>query len=309
MNTTMEIVPVEQQQDLAAMFGYIAHSLTESSMAMYKRDFAAYMDYAEKQELHPLLPATLATFRDHMIFQTSKSPLTINRMLAAVKRVMKEARKQGLISRDTAMDFQEIDGASIHKLRDRMKHTSTIPTSREQMKALVNAPDDTTLVGLRDKALLYTLVSSGVRAGELSDLLVSRVYANTDGCFIQVMGKKDDTYRTANLSPDAFLYIQEWVQKRGVASEYVFTQFHAFGTVPTAHKMSARDVWEQVTHYAQRIGLDYVSPHTFRRFVGTQLAKTDIRQAQLALGHASINTTAKHYVLDELKIGQTDDLI
>jgi integrase len=51
-----------------------------------------------------------------------------------------------------------------------------------------------------------------------------------------------------------------------------------------------------------------VKPHDFRRFVGTQLAAKDIRKAQLALGHKSIEVTARHYVLDELKVGLTDNL-
>jgi integrase/recombinase XerD len=51
-----------------------------------------------------------------------------------------------------------------------------------------------------------------------------------------------------------------------------------------------------------------VKPHDFRRFVGTQLAKEDIRQAQKALGHKRIDTTAAHYVLDELEPNLTDDL-
>jgi hypothetical protein len=42
--------------------------------------------------------------------------------------------------------------------------------------------------------------------------------------------------------------------------------------------------------------------------VGTQLAKKDIRKAQKALGHKRIDTTAKHYILDELEEGLTDDL-
>jgi hypothetical protein len=45
-----------------------------------------------------------------------------------------------------------------------------------------------------------------------------------------------------------------------------------------------------------------------RRFVGTQLAKRAIRKAQKALGHTRIDTTALHYVLDELEDGLTDDL-
>ena len=51
-----------------------------------------------------------------------------------------------------------------------------------------------------------------------------------------------------------------------------------------------------------------VKPHDFRRFVGTQLAAKDIRKAQKALGHKSIEVTARHYVLDELEVGLTDHL-
>lgn len=51
-----------------------------------------------------------------------------------------------------------------------------------------------------------------------------------------------------------------------------------------------------------------IKPHDVRRFVGTQLAKRDIRTAQKALGHKHIDTTAWHYVLDELDVGLTDDL-
>ena len=52
----------------------------------------------------------------------------------------------------------------------------------------------------------------------------------------------------------------------------------------------------------------HIKPHDFRRFVGTQLAKSDIRKAQKALGHKRIDTTARHYVLDELEPGLTDNL-
>ncbi len=55
-------------------------------------------------------------------------------------------------------------------------------------------------------------------------------------------------------------------------------------------------------------GLTRVKPHDFRRFVGTQFAKRDIRKAQKVLGHKRIDTTAQHYVLDELAEGLPDDL-
>ena len=60
--------------------------------------------------------------------------------------------------------------------------------------------------------------------------------------------------------------------------------------------------------YARRRGLSAVKPHDFRRCVGTELARRDIRQAQKALGHTRLETTAQHSVLDALQVGLTDGL-
>jgi integrase/recombinase XerD len=56
------------------------------------------------------------------------------------------------------------------------------------------------------------------------------------------------------------------------------------------------------------LSLGRVSPHDFRRFVGTELAQRDIRLAQKALGHKRIETTARHDVLGELAGGVRDHL-
>jgi integrase len=66
--------------------------------------------------------------------------------------------------------------------------------------------------------------------------------------------------------------------------------------------------WRAVRKYALQCGLPAVKPHDFRRFVGTQLAKRDLRQAQRALGHKRLETTVQHYVLDELEPGLTEGL-
>ena len=64
-----------------------------------------------------------------------------------------------------------------------------------------------------------------------------------------------------------------------------------------------------VQRYANRLGLHHIKPHDFRRYVGTQLAKKDIRLAQNQLGHKRIETTAQNYVLDSVRLGVTDDLV
>jgi integrase/recombinase XerD len=93
-----------------------------------------------------------------------------------------------------------------------------------------------------------------------------------------------------------------------VDSDAIFTSFAGRGRRATVHPMSPTAVWQAVQRYAAAVGLHHVKPHDFRRFVGTELAKRDIRQAQKALGHTRIETTAKHYVLDELEVGLTDGL-
>jgi integrase/recombinase XerD len=66
--------------------------------------------------------------------------------------------------------------------------------------------------------------------------------------------------------------------------------------------------WRAVRKYALACGLPQIKPHDFRRFVGTELAKRNLRQAQRALGHQRLETTVAHYVLDELQPGLTEGL-
>ena len=92
-------------------------------------------------------------------------------------------------------------------------------------------------------------------------------------------------------------------------TEYIFTSFDGRGDSRVNDKpMSEVGVWKLIVKYAGEMGIKNVKPHDFRRFVGTELASKDIRKVQKALGHKRIETTAKHYVLDELEGGLTDNL-
>jgi integrase len=95
---------------------------------------------------------------------------------------------------------------------------------------------------------------------------------------------------------------------RPVPSANIFTSWAGRGDRPNSTPLSEPAAWKLAQRYAAQVGIEHIKPHDFRRFVGTQLAKKDIRKAQKALGHKRIDTTAKHYVLDELEEGLTDDL-
>jgi integrase/recombinase XerD len=285
----------------------LAGQLAPSSIDMYARDFRAYLAFAESPAA-ALEPATLARWRAVLAADTAFSPNTINRMLSAVKRLMKEAAVQGYASHETAKAFEEIAGVKAGALKDRTKQHARTRIPPAAMRRLCEAPDHSTLRGLRDTAILATLASSGVRVAELASLTVGQILSKGSGYMLSIRGKNDTEYREAPLSREAHRLIMAWIGARPILSQHVFTSFAGRGQRATGEPLSEVAVWRIVQAYAAQVELSHIKPHDFRRFVGTQLAKGDIRKAQKALGHKRIDTTARHYVLDELEPGLTDDL-
>ena len=297
-------------QPLPSVDELLAGQLSPSSIAMYRRDVAAYSSWAQGQGLPTLSPATLAAWRDDLAINTMMSPNTINRMLSAVKRLVKEAASPSrrLVPSSLKLEFADVPGVKVRSLKRRLKEHSRTRITPEDMRRLCSAPDASTLVGARDTALLATLASSGLRASELATLQLQQIYKRGRGYTLQVIGKTDIEARDAHLSIEAFDLINDWITKRPVLSPYIFTSFSTRASLPSTEPISEVTVWNVVKRYAEQCGLAHIKPHDFRRFVGTQLAAKDIRKAQKALGHKSIEVTAKHYVLDELEIGLTDNL-
>jgi site-specific recombinase XerD len=304
MDTQKMSVPGRLAFDTSILAGQLA----QSSIDMYKRDFAAYLYFAGTPDA-ALDAATLARWRTALANDTQMSPNTINRMLSAVKRLMKEAASQGYATHEVAASFEQVKGVKVAAMKERTKTTAQTRIAPEVMRSLTSTPDITTLVGKRDAALLHTLASSGLRVSELASLTLTQVIKSGGGYLLRILGKNDVEYRDAHLSPTAYKAIQKWIQARPVMSHYIFTSLAGRGESRATDKpMSEVAVWQTIKKYADQAGLENVKPHDLRRFVGTQLAKKDIRKAQKALGHKRIDTTARHYVLDELEVGLTDNL-
>jgi integrase len=292
---------------LAVAHALLAGQLAPKSIAIYARDVRAYLRFAQTPAA-ALDAATLARWRAHLAANTSLSPHTINRMLAAVKRLVKEAAIQGQLDQGIAKAFAQIGGVKVAALKERTKPTARTRITPAAMRRLCDAPNPTTLKGLRDRALLATLASSALRVDELASLTIGQIVAQDGGYLVRVRGKNDTEHREAPLSREAHALITQWLALRPIGSDAIFTSFGGRGGRASAAPMSAVSVWRTVQHYAAEVGLANIKPHDFRRFVGTQLAKGDIRRAQKALGHKRIDTTARHYVLDELEVGLTDEL-
>ena len=287
----------------------LAGQLAASSIKMYRRDFTGYVGAAVAQGLDPLHPATLARWRTALAKNTALSPNTINRMLSAVKRLMEEAAEQGYLSHEVAEAFQDLKGIKRAALKERLKKDARTFIAPEDMRRLQKMPDVSTLRGLRDVALLATLASSGLRVSEAASLTRAQITRQGEEYVLLVRGKNEEEYTRALLSREAGQFIEHWIAHRPVESRFIFTSFAVRGQSRlSARPMTSQAIEQVVDHYARACQLEHIKPHDFRRFLGTTLAKRDIRQAQKALRHKRIDTTATHYVLDELEPGLSNEL-
>lgn len=290
---------------------WLTYGLQDSSIEMYRYSISSYQRFASEQELDIMDAQTLREWRDWMLLTpqgdgTFKSSNTINRMLSAIKRVIHEAQKRKIIDRSIYEDFKDIEGVKIDP--NKLKPHARTRIKPEDMRRLCETPNTSTFIGLRDSALLHTLASSGIRASEIATLKEGQIEEQDGGYVLKVQGKNEVKLVSAFLGKEAYNAIQAWLAARSIQSEYIFTSFANKGQKQLEKHITPQAIWNAVQKYAVRCGLEHIKPHDFRRFLGTILAKEDIRLAQKALRHKRIQTTVDHYVLDELEAGKTDDI-
>jgi len=164
----------------------------------------------------------------------------------------------------------------------------------EQVERLLNSPKISNEVGLRDKAILETLFSTGLRVSELVRL--NRDQINLDRKEFGVRGK-GNKLRVVFLSDTATHWLERYLQTRKDSFKPLFIRYS--GRVDTKKdgetmRLTARSIQEIVNKYAKRCGLPVeVTPHTLRHSFATDLliGGADLRSVQEMLGHESIRTT------------------
>ncbi len=297
--------PIQYNLDVSILAGQV----TDSTKALYAKTLAKYVAFAGSS-VEALKPTTLVKYRQYLVNDKGLAAATINRELSSIKSVLKVAAQSGFISFELYEQFKVIEGASVNALKDRQDKHARTTISKEDMRRLVDAPNTKHATGKMHKALLLTLASTGMRISEIVTLKVSQIVSNGIGYKVTgIYGKTDSNAggRECTISNEAVEAINAWVYVRTIDSEFVFTR-----TKQTLHyeneHITTVSGWELVQKYAEQCGLEHIKPHDFRRFVGTRLAKDNIRNAQKALGHKRIETTAAHYVLDDLPMGLTDNL-
>ncbi len=164
----------------------------------------------------------------------------------------------------------------------------------EELERLSAQPDVTKPNGLRDRAIIELLFSSGLRVSELVSLDRDHVNLRRREFMVRGKGQKD---RPIFISAEAAEWIQRYLDKRQDNTKPLFIRYAGSKKVDLSgnyHRLTARSVQRMVANYALKAGITkHVSPHTLRHSFATDLLMNgaDLRSVQAMLGHSNIATT------------------
>jgi site-specific recombinase XerD len=220
------------------------------------------------------------------------APATVNKMLSALRRVLKEALRLELMD---AKDYaRAVDISSIKVSRGLRGRALTHREIAALMEVCLN---DCTPAGFRDAALIAILRGSGLRRREVVNLDLRDFDPSTGA--MQVRGGKGGKDRTVYLPDSAIPPVEDWLNVRGRGAGPLLCHVNKAGRVVLSHvnkagqvavrRLTAQSVLFIVHKRTLEAGLEPLSPHDFRRtFVSDLLdANIDISTVQKLAGHSN----------------------
>ena len=177
--------------------------------------------------------------------------------------------------------------------------------SSEELERLLDQPRTDTLKGLRDKAILETLFSTGLRVSELANLKKDSINLKTGEFSVKGKGSK---IRVVFLSNRAKIALANYIAKRQDLEEYLFVSTGFNQSKTNVKALTTRSIERLVKYYAASAGITKdVVPHTLRHAFATDLLQNgaDLRSVQMMLGHSSITTTQIYTHLTDKELKET----
>ena len=283
------------ESQIRAYLNYIRveKGLSENTIVSYRRDLVKLAAYVEKRKL-----SWPEVRRDDVVdflgdlYRRKLDSRSVARHLVSLRNFFRFALTEGLIRCDPTENVES------PKFRNRLPSFLSL----DEVDRLLEQPDIRTVRGLRDKAMLELLYSTGLRVSELVGLRVADVHM--EGGSVRCVGKGDKE-RLVPVGRPALAAVQEYLRAarlqllRGRTSPYLFVS-------QRGGKLSRVGFWQALKKYGRQAHLrGELSPHKLRHSFATHLLErgADLRSVQLMLGHADISTTQiyTHVVQDRLK--------
>lgn len=250
-----------------------AHTILNYSIDL--KNFAIFLGEAAGVESVNYL--FLRKYLAHMK-EKNYSKRTIARKLASLRSFFKFLYREGYIKANPA------SGISTPKLDKKLP----IFLDTDEVAKLIESPNEGDLTGLRDRAIMETLYSTGMRVSELVGMSLNDIDFISGVIKVFGKGKKE---RLAPIGDKALRAIRNYIDKRGPAK---LNDKKAVFLNKNRTKLTDRSVRRIIEKYIKRVSTrEGVSPHTLRHSFATHLLNrgADLRSVQELLGHMNLSTT------------------
>jgi integrase/recombinase XerD len=272
----------------------VEKGLSSNTVSAYRRDLVKFDVFAQKRKL-----SLEAVSRDDLVdflaslYRLKLESRTVARHLVTLRNFFRFAQIQELITTDPSINLES------PKIRRSLPGYLRL----EEVERLLEQPDSNTALGLRDRAMLEVLYSTGLRVSELIGLRVSDLDSKV-GC-VRCIGKGDKE-RIVPVGRKALLMVEKYLRD---ARPKLLGRLRGSPTLFVNRRgvsLSRVGVWKILSGYGKRAGLRVsLTPHMLRHSFATHLLErgADLRSVQLMLGHADISTTQiyTHVVEERLK--------
>lgn len=266
----------------------IEQNRSQKTIANYHHYLTRLVDYAGDIPVQDITPDLIRKWRlwlNRLGTNTSDElqKSTQNYHLIALRSFLKYCAKRDI----TTMSPEKVELA-------RTKRSQVTFLSPEELLRLFDEPDTETIAGLRDRAILELLYSSGLRVSELSGLNKDHVNLKRKEFMVRGKGQKD---RPVFVSDQAAEWVQHYIDMRKDGSPALFARIggHKKPDLTGNYlRLTPRSIQRMVAKYALMAGITkHVSPHTLRHSFATDLLMNgaDLRSVQAMLGHSNIATT------------------
>jgi integrase/recombinase XerD len=272
----------------------VEKGLSSNTVSAYRRDLVKFDVFAQKRKL-----SLEGVSRDDLVdflaglYRMNLESRTVARHLVTLRNFFRFAQIQELITTDPTINLES------PKIRRSLPGYLRL----EEVERLLEQPDSTTALGLRDRAMLEILYSTGLRVSELIGLRVSDLDSKV-GC-VRCIGKGDKE-RIVPVGRKALVIVEKYLRD---ARPKLLGRLRGSPTLFVNRRgvsLSRVGVWKILSGYGKRAGLRVsLTPHMLRHSFATHLLErgADLRSVQLMLGHADISTTQiyTHVVEERLK--------
>lgn len=273
-------------------------SLSPNSVEAYQRDIEKLTQFMEYHQIN-VQPdkLTLHQLQDFLKWANNlgMSPRTQSRVISGIKAFYKYLILENVITINPTTLLES------PKLGRKLPDTLSV----EEIDKLISAIDLSSPEGQRNKAMLETLYSSGLRVSELTSLKISNLYLKEG--FIRIVGKGDKE-RIVPIGRTAIKFINIYLQEIRVHVPVKKESEDILFLNRRGRKLTRVMVFIIIKTLAEKIGLNKkISPHTFRHSFATHLIEggADLRAIQDMLGHESITTTEIYLHMDREYLRET----